>query len=55
MNGQCDADLEAIQKGNPSAAEQLFPFVYAELRQLAAQPQAATGGRIIPAARGFLV
>src|SRR5262245_32787531 len=29
--------LSAIEQGDPSAAEQLLPLVYAELRQLAAQ------------------
>src|SRR6516164_5724745 len=29
--------LSAIEQGNPSAAEQLLPLVYDELRQLAAQ------------------
>jgi RNA polymerase sigma factor (TIGR02999 family) len=29
--------LSAIERGDPSAAEQLLPLVYAELRQLAAQ------------------
>src|SRR5437588_8442943 len=29
--------LSAIEQGDPHAAEQLFPLVYAELRQLAAQ------------------
>ena len=29
--------LSAIEQGDPSAAEQLLPLAYAELRQLAAQ------------------
>src|SRR3954452_22279676 len=29
--------LQAIERGDPSAAEQLLPLVYDELRQLAAQ------------------
>jgi ECF sigma factor len=29
--------LSAIEQGNPSAAEQLLPLVYDELRTLAAQ------------------
>src|ERR671935_990703 len=29
--------LSAIEQGDPSAADQLLPLVYAELRQLAAQ------------------
>src|SRR5207247_10544572 len=29
--------LSALEQGDPSAAEQLLPLVYAELRQLAAQ------------------
>ena len=29
--------LSAIEQGDPSAAEQLLPLVYAELRQLTAQ------------------
>ena len=32
--------LSAIEKGDPSAAEQLLPLVYDELRQLAAQRMA---------------
>jgi RNA polymerase sigma factor (TIGR02999 family) len=33
--------LSAIERGDPAAAEQLLPLVYAELRQLAAQQLAA--------------
>jgi hypothetical protein len=32
--------LSAIEQGDPSAAEQLLPLVYGELRELAAQKPA---------------
>src|SRR5262245_8059712 len=35
--------LSAIEQGDPSAAEQLLPLVYDELRQLAAQRLAGEG------------
>jgi RNA polymerase sigma factor (TIGR02999 family) len=36
--------LSAIEQGEPHAAEQLLPLVYAELRKLAAQRMAQEGG-----------
>ena len=35
--------LSAIEQGNPTAAEQLLPLVYDELRRLAAQRLAGEG------------
>jgi RNA polymerase sigma factor (TIGR02999 family) len=37
MSSEVTRILSAIEQGDPSAAEQLLPLVYAELRQLAAQ------------------
>src|SRR5262249_59995210 len=44
--------LSAIEQGDPSAAEQLLPLVYDELRQLAAQKlaQEAPGQTLQPTA-----
>ncbi len=37
MSGEVTRLLSALEQGDPSAAEQLLPLVYDELRQLAAQ------------------
>src|SRR2546429_2120343 len=43
LSGMSDVTriLSSIEQGDPSAAEQLLPLVYEELRQLAAQKLAA--------------
>ena len=38
--GRRDPDLSAIENGDPSAAEQLLPLLYEELRKLAAAKMA---------------
>jgi ECF sigma factor len=38
--------LASIEKGDPSAAEQLLPLVYDELRKLAAQRLALDYGQV---------
>jgi hypothetical protein len=38
--------LSAIEQGDPRAAEQLFPLVYQELRQLAEGEEAGIGGQL---------
>jgi len=44
--------LEAVQKGDPKAAEELLPLVYEELRKLAASKMAreAAGQTLQPTA-----
>ena len=38
--------LSAIEQGDPTAAEQLLPLVYDELRRLAAKKQPAVRGEV---------